>query len=785
MGLFLIKIASFFYIEKQFLKIEELDIIAKVISIKEEKDYKDKYVVKILNDNLGDSQLKNITKESSSLKYENQNKIKNSKIIIYVDKDNTFFPGDIVSIKGSFSMAESKRNYLGFDYRKYLKMQEIYGILEAEEIYKIGKSEDFLSMLEKLRLNFLNKIDKFYLDEEGEFLKSLLLGKTDGLSEKIEENFRDSSISHVLAISGMHVSYIIIGIKFLLDKIIKSKKLKNYILISFLLIFYLLTGGAVSALRACIMSSLILISSNCCRKNNFYISFIFSFIIIIFLNPYNIFNIGLWLSYMGTLGIVLIYPFLKKILYHKFSLKKKMENKNILSKFINSVIDNLLVTVSAQVLIFPIMIYVFNTISISFFVSNILISIFVGPVLILGYITIFADYIWFPISKIIIFFEKILINLILKIAEVCAKLPFSKIIVITPNFIFVIAFYIAVLFIVYCFYKKKIYMIKLLISFTFLKKQIVKIINVCIQKFDKNKENQLFNKRNALVKVLIFIIIFVNISSQIYKKNNILEINFVDVGQGDCTYIKTPKGKNIIIDGGEGNSDKYNYGEKVLLPYLLDKQVSRINYLIATHADSDHIGGLFAILENIKVDKVLIGIQPEVSEQFEDLEKIAKQKNIEIIFLKAGNKLTIEKDIYINVLWPIETKLIGENELNNNSLVFKFTYNNFSALFTGDIEEVAERQMVDVYKEKGILNSTLLKVAHHGSKSSSINLFLEEVKPQIALIGVGKNNNFGHPNIGVLERLKSYKTKVFRTDENGEINIFITKEGKIKIKTIY
>ena len=90
-----------------------------------------------------------------------------------------------------------------------------------------------------------------------------------------------------------------------------------------------------------------------------------------------------------------------------------------------------------------------------------------------------------------------------------------------------------------------------------------------------------------------------------------------------------------------------------------------------------------------------------------------------------------------------------------------------------------------MYKEKGILNSTLLKVAHHGSKSSSINLFLEEVKPQIALIGVGKNNNFGHPNIGVLERLKSYKTKIFRTDENGEINIFITKEGKIKIKTIY
>lgn len=762
MGLFLLKIASFFYTEKQFLKIEELNIVAKVISIKEEKDYKDKYVVKILNSDLEDN-----------------------KLIIYVDKEYTFFPGDIVAINGIFSMAESKRNYSGFDYRKYLKMQEIYGILEVEEIYKIGKRGDFFSKLENLRLNFLNKIDKFYLEEESEFLKSLLLGKTDGLTEKIKENFRDSSISHVLAISGMHVSYIIIGIEFVLNKIIKSKKLKNYILIVFLLIFYLLTGGAVSALRACIMSSLILISSNCCRKNNFYISFIFSFGIIIFLNPYNIFNIGLWLSYMGTLGIVLIYPFLKKILYHKFNLKSKLKNKKILFRILNNIFENLLVTISAQILIFPIMIYVFNTISISFFVSNILISLFVGPVLILGYITIFADYIWFPISKIMICLEKILINLILKIAEVCAKLPFSKIIVVTPNFIYVIVFYMTILLIVYCFHKKKIYIIKLLISYTFLKNQIVRFINISVFKFKKNKEIQLFNKRNSLYKIIIFIIIFVSMLNQIYKENNILEINFVDVGQGDCTYIKTPKGKNIIIDGGEGNSDKYDYGEKVLLPYLLDKQVSRINYLIATHADSDHIGGLFAVLENIKVDKILIGIQPETSKQFEDLVEIAKRKNIEIIILKAGNKLIIEKNIYINVLWPIENKLIEENSLNNNSLVFKITYNNFSALFTGDIEEVAERQIVEEYKENGILNSTLLKVAHHGSKSSSINLFLEEVQPKVALIGVGQNNNFGHPNIGVLERLDFYKTKIYRTDENGEVNIFITKEGKIKIKTIY
>ena len=777
MGLFFIKIASFFYIEKQFSNIEEINCVAKIISIKEEKDYKDKYIIKImykLNE-------EDDTNFKENLNIRKLNKIENSKLIIYVDKENTFFPGDIVTIKGIYSRAETRRNYLGFNYRKYLKTQEIFGIIEVEEIYKKGETKDFWCKLENLRLKLLNKIDKFYKEDESEFLKSLLLGKTDGLSENIEENFRNSSISHVLAISGMHVSYVIIGMNFLLNKVIKSKKRRNYILIFFLLFFYLLTGKAVSALRACIMSSLILFASNICKKNNFYISFIFSFSIIIFLNPYNIFNIGLWLSYMGTLGIVLIYPFLKKVLFHK--LKINLNNKNLLSKILNNIFDNLLVTISAQILIFPIMIYVFNTISISFFISNILISFFIGPVLILGYITILAPYFLFPFTQIIVYFEKMLINLSLEIARICAKIPLSKIIVITPNFITIILFYIIILMIVYCFYKKKIYMIRLIVSYKFFKSQAINLKKFIYKKIIKINEY----RRNELTKIIILALVCMLIFYQTIKLKDsyALQINFVDVGQGDCTYIKTPKGKNIIIDGGEGNSDKYDYGEKVLLPYLLDKKVRKIDYLIVTHADSDHIGGLFSILKNIKVNKILIGIQPENSNQYEDLEKIAKQKNVEIITLKAGDKLKIEEKIYIDVLWPIKTKLIEENALNNNSLVFKLIYNEFSTLFTGDIEEVAERRIIEEYKNSGTLNSTVLKVAHHGSKSSSINVFLEKVKPKIALIGVGKNNNFGHPSNSVIERLKFLKTKIFRTDENGEINIFITNKGKIKIKTMY
>ena len=263
------------------------------------------------------------------------------------------------------------------------------------------------------------------------------------------------------------------------------------------------------------------------------------------------------------------------------------------------------------------------------------------------------------------------------------------------------------------------------------------------------------------------------------------QINFVDVGQGDCTYIKTFSGKNIIIDGGEGNTEKYDYGENVVLPYLLDRNVKKIDYLIISHADSDHIGGLFAVIENLKIDKILIGIQPQISEQYVDLLKASKANNIEIVELKAGDRLSLEKEMFLDVLWPKENKFINENELNNNSLVFKINYKNFSILFTGDIEEVAENAILKLYEgNENILKATILKVAHHGSKTSTCLEFLNRVNPQIVLIGVGKNNKFGHPSKGVINKLNDNDAKIYRTDVNGEINIIFNKNG-ITVDTMY
>jgi len=201
-----------------------------------------------------------------------------------------------------------------------------------------------------------------------------------------------------------------------------------------------------------------------------------------------------------------------------------------------------------------------------------------------------------------------------------------------------------------------------------------------------------------------------------------------------------------------------------------------------SHFDSDHSGKAVEIIEKLKVKNIIISKQAEKSAQFEDTIKAAKENNVNIIIVEAGDIVKVDKEIYFQILWPTTEQTITENALNNNSIVAKFVYRDFSILFTGDIEETAEKAILQEYKESNILKSTTLKIAHHGSNTSSTKEFIEKVKPQISVIGVGKNNKFGHPNEDIVERLKAYGSMVYRTDLHGEITIEITKKGKIKTK---
>lgn len=228
-----------------------------------------------------------------------------------------------------------------------------------------------------------------------------------------------------------------------------------------------------------------------------------------------------------------------------------------------------------------------------------------------------------------------------------------------------------------------------------------------------------------------------------------------------------------MIDTGEA--------ENVIAKYLLDKGIKTVDYLIISHFDSDHCNSSKEVIEKLNVKQLVISKQAKESKEFEDIISMAKEKNINIQVVKAGDVLKFDKYTSFKVLWP-DTNLLQESPLNNNSIVARLEYKSFSMLFTGDIEALAEKQIVARYKSEE-LKSDILKVAHHGSKTSSTNEFINKIKPQISIIGVGENNKFGHPNTQTLQTLQSYGSKIYRTDTAGEIIIKVNKKGKVRIKT--
>ena len=654
------------------------------------------------------------------------------------DKNSKPKYGDLIKIDGEYIIPSESRNYKGFDYREYLKTKKIYGTIKTNNNINILKENNLnfiLIVSNNIRNYVINASGKLLPAETSKLLIGILIGDKSGISENIINNFKISNLSHMLSVSGTHTSYIILGITYILNKSKISKKWIYIITIMILILFMFITNFTVSVTRACFMSIIILGANLLYRKQDFATSIAISLLIILVINPFSINEVGLQLSYLGTIGIILFNKNIKAIL-----------NKTSIN---NKIIEILSVTISAQIIIIPIMIFRFNTLSLTFFISNVLASPFLGINIILGFITIFISLISFSLAEIF----AILLNLSLKalifISSFTAKLPLSSILIKTP-------YLISIVFI-YC---------------------IMLVMNYIFTLYNSKTNLRLFQKRLLkrenikafLVSILIIIILF-NTFSYFYSLiPKDLKIYFIDVGQGDSCLVITPKNKKILIDGGEGKTD-------VLLSYLLDRRIKSIDYIIISHFDSDHCNGLIEVIQKLKIKNILISKQAYFCNEYKNIANLINSKKIRVTFVKQGDELSIDKNVNINIFYPPEN--LEYDDLNNNSIVTKLTYNKFTMLFTGDIEK-SEENILNKYKSRD-LQSSIIKIAHHGSKTSSSEEFIKEVNPKIALIGVGENNKFGHPNKKVLERLKNINCKIYRTDKMGEIEIKVNKEGNLII----
>lgn len=637
----------------------------------------------------------------------NNKKIEYGKIQLWKDDlKNNVGNGDLVIARIDLKRPEDASNPGGFSYLTYLKNKKIYSVGSIYEIYKI---QDFFSLYHpiiNLKVKLLNLIDQSISPPVNTFVKALILGEKSNLDDNWSKYFRKAGANHLLAISGLHVGFLSLFIISLLNLFKVSDFNKNNILTIILLVYIVMTGFRASVLRASLLVIIYRYLKQFKIKMNFYSILSIVLFIILIINPYQLFSIGLKLSFLVLLSIVVW--------------------AKIFSQYMHS---SIAVSLAAQIGSIPLTAYYFNTINPSGIITNLwavpLVSIIVFLVLthflfglILPFLTEFT-------GSIIYFLSSVL----KKGVTLMSALPSAEILVTKPSLINVFLYYIFVFLLAYY-----------------------------IQNNDFKKGSLFFIK---IILVLILstsmLVYFINPSD-----NELLEIYCLDVGQGDSIFIDLPNHKKLLVDTGNINSV-----QNVIVPFLLSKRIRYIDYLIISHFDSDHSSDIDYLIKNNFVKNLIVSKNVDVDYMNKkEIIRKANSKDINIYWTDNEDKLNLDNS-YIDFIAPITNNRLESK--NDNSIVFKLKYKEFEMLFTGDIEKKVENIILHKI-DPNRLNSDILKVSHHGSRTSSTLSFIKKVKPAHALVSVGRNM-YGHPNRDVLDRLRKNKANIWRTDKKGAVII--------------
>ncbi len=459
------------------------------------------------------------------LKSYSRENITNTKLNIKFNSNIQLNKGDIVKLIGEYEDTNYYKNEGNFNYRNYLKKDNIYGNLKVSKIEIVKKNNNIIN---NLNIQIKEKIKNNYSNQTANFIETIILGDKTNLSDIVKEEFSNSGLSHLLAISGMHIAIIILISNAILDHIIKNYKIKNILLLIIIIIYATIINLSSSSARAIIMAILHIISKLIYKKDNFLVNISLASLILLIINPYNLIDSGFQLSFIASLGIVIILP---KI--------EKLELKNKILKYIYV---SLLVSISANILILPIIINTFKKISLSMFLIQIIITPILYIIEILGLATI-------VIPSQLVFVIKPILEISVSIFNYISQINFFTIYTKVPNPIITTIYYLSAL----------VYIIKPKRKF---------IIQIC--------------------KKTIILLLILNLTiSIINQADTNLKIYMIDVGQGDSTLIITPENKKILIDGG--GLENYDIGEKVLIPYLLNKQIKTLDYVMISHFDRDHV----------------------------------------------------------------------------------------------------------------------------------------------------------------------------------------------------
>lgn len=660
----------------------------------------------------------------------------NEKVLLYIGKDDRIQFGDQVRIFAEVEPVAKLRNFGDFNFESYYKSKNIHVKAFSIQINKLAANNGGLvaSILHNCNQKVKSTIFSALPQNEAALLYGILTGSKSEIDQDVMQVFSETGLAHILSVSGLHVGFLVLLLTFLLKPFKLNNRLHSIIVFIIVLLYIIMIGAPVPAVRALLMLAVMLVGKILSKKYDLNTSASSAAILLLVYNPLFIHDPSFIISFACIYSISFFHEPINKILY-------------FLPSWLRS---SLALSAAVWIGIAPVLIHYFNYISI----INVFLNVLAVPIAFLitlaGFIAVIIGFVFMPISIFIFAATYYLLKLLYFISEKSLLLPFAGFSIPTMGWYIYLIYYLGIITLIEDFWKYK--------SRTF-------------------KKNYF-----SLLGFGLCIILFLSVMPR-----SVLKIYFVDVGQGDCSVIRTPNHKTIVVDGGgSGDWEKssFDVGKKLTVPALQHIGIWNVDTVVVSHIHDDHLGGVLSILESFRVKQVVLPVSDRYGEgefssvNYERLKAFCKAKNIPIKYIESNSSISVGKDIFLKVLSPIKPFIHNtDSDVNNNSLVFMLSYKGFDALFTGDIQQEAEQQLLN-----RDIRCDVLKVAHHGSPYSTTQGFLESSDPEISIISVGKNN-YGHPAKEVIERLKEADSQIYRIDMSGAV--MLDTDGKqVKIRTV-
>lgn len=672
-----------------------------------------------------------------------------------------YLMGQRVEVFGEFSLQKEPTNPGEFNSYIYYRAKGIYGAFFCKQVMRVyGRYHPVWELARRIRVNLDKIYKKLFKQEEAAIVAAILLGEKSELSEEIKSLYQDNGISHILAISGLHISFFGRNIYKRLRKYRISFFSSAFFSASFLLFYGCIAGFSHSTFRAIIMLLITFLADVIGRSYDLVSAVYFSAILILIQRPFCLFDAGSLLSFGAVLGIGLIFPILQEICCNEKEageqLRTKKKKASFGSRIKKSIKESLLVSISIQIVTIPILLrFYYELPTYGIFLNLIILPLlsFLLPFAVLAGV---LGSISLSVGGIFAFIVSILLQIYKNLAKFCLKLPFSKWTVGNMTWTLIVLYIIGIASILFFLYNSRVYAGK-----------------VDIEK-EYNEKLRIFSK---IICCIYIVLLSFYVLSFMQEEHSQIKLVMLDVGQGDGILIKLSNGRTCMIDGGSSSRDKI--GAYILLPALKYYGMGQLDYVFVSHEDSDHISGVIELLERKYPIKNIILPYREKAEKEKNymiLLDLARENKANIIFWKKGDSMKMNH-FSLSCLHPKTQN--QEGEPNADSMVLSLQYYHFRALFTGDLADKGEDALVEELKNQEEASYTFLKVAHHGSKKSTFEPFLSLTKPKLSLISCSATNRYGHPGEETLERLEEIGSEILITKDVGAMEFRISKTGKI------